>query len=59
MIIARRDIDIAVIEAGLGGRLDATNILSDCRTHPYNPIGIDHSEYLGIHLPLLRKKNSQ
>lgn len=40
------NIDFAVIEAGLGGRLDSTNILT-----PYmaiiTSIGFDHTEYLG------------
>jgi dihydrofolate synthase / folylpolyglutamate synthase len=40
------DVDFAVIEVGLGGRLDATNII-----HPelsvITNIGLDHTEFLG------------
>ncbi|MEA4871372.1 MAG: Mur ligase family protein [Synergistaceae bacterium] len=56
MIIAEEDIDIAVIEAGLGGRLDATNILSDVVLTLITPIGIDHSEYLGNSLASVAKE---
>jgi dihydrofolate synthase/folylpolyglutamate synthase len=39
-------VDIAVIETGLGGRLDATNVLTPA-TSGVTTIGIDHVEYLG------------
>ena len=56
MIIAGEDVDIAVVEAGLGGRLDATNILSDVVLTLITPIGIDHSEYLGNSLASVAKE---
>lgn len=40
-------LDVIVIEAGLGGRLDATNVLGDSRVQVLTGIGIDHTEYLG------------
>ncbi len=39
-------VDIAVLEVGLGGRLDATNIV-DADIAVITPIGIDHTEQLG------------
>lgn len=39
-------IDIAVVEVGLGGRWDATNIV-DAPVAVITPIGVDHVEYLG------------
>lgn len=48
MIIAEEDTDIAVVEAGLGGRLDATNILKNVVLTLITPIGMDHMEYLEI-----------
>lgn len=39
-------VDIAVIETGLGGRLDATNIV-DPQLCLITPISLDHSEHLG------------
>lgn len=47
MIIADENVDIAVVEAGLGGRLDATNILKNVQLSVVTPIGLDHTEYLG------------
>jgi len=39
-------VDIAVIETGLGGRLDATNIVEP-RLCLITPISMDHNEHLG------------
>ncbi|MDO9507982.1 MAG: Mur ligase family protein, partial [Thermovirgaceae bacterium] len=39
--------DVAIIEAGMGGRLDATNILSHVALTVISSIGFDHIEYLG------------
>ncbi len=39
-------VDIAVCEVGLGGRLDATNVLSPVVT-AITSIGLDHQRYLG------------
>lgn len=43
---AAREIDVAVVEAGLGGRLDATNVL---RSHVVllTNVGLEHTEVLG------------
>lgn len=38
--------DIAIVEVGLGGRLDATNVVDPLLSVVTN-IGIDHTEYLG------------
>lgn len=43
-------VDIAVIEVGLGGRLDSTNIISPDLCVITN-IGLDHTQYLGNTLP--------
>jgi dihydrofolate synthase / folylpolyglutamate synthase len=39
-------VDVAVIEVGLGGRWDATNIVN-APVAVITPIGIDHTDYLG------------
>ena len=41
-----QQVDIAVVEVGLGGRLDSTNILTPLVSVITN-IGIDHTEFLG------------
>lgn len=43
---ASREVDIAVIETGLGGRLDSTNIISPVLSVITN-IGFDHCDMLG------------
>ncbi len=42
----RLNVDIAVIETGLGGRLDATNIINPIITS-ITSVSMDHKEYLG------------
>jgi dihydrofolate synthase/folylpolyglutamate synthase len=39
-------VDVAIVEVGLGGRWDATNVVS-APVAVITPIGIDHSDYLG------------
>jgi dihydrofolate synthase/folylpolyglutamate synthase len=41
-----RNVDVAVIECGLGGRLDSTNIITPMASVITN-IGFDHMQYLG------------
>jgi dihydrofolate synthase/folylpolyglutamate synthase len=43
---ANEKVDIAIIETGLGGRLDATNILSPILSVITN-ISLDHTQLLG------------
>jgi dihydrofolate synthase/folylpolyglutamate synthase len=43
---AEYPIDIGVIEAGMGGQWDATNVLAS-QVSVMTPIGFDHMEYLG------------
>ncbi len=39
-------VDVAVVEAGMGGAWDATNIVAS-QVSVITPIGLDHTEYLG------------
>ncbi len=45
-LFSKRDLDYVVLEVGLGGRLDATNII-DSNLSIITSIGIDHTEFLG------------
>jgi dihydrofolate synthase / folylpolyglutamate synthase len=47
---SREQVDIAVIETGLGGRLDSTNIITPLLSVITN-IGLDHTNILGDTLP--------
>src|SRR6185312_9303327 len=42
-------IDVAVVEVGMGGRWDATNVV-EAPVAVITPIGIDHTEYLGTEI---------
>ncbi len=44
--LARARVDVAVVEAGLGGRLDATNTIPS-KVTVLTSIGLDHTEWLG------------
>ncbi len=46
IIFKSEKVDVAVLEVGLGGRLDATNII-DANIAVITPIGIDHTALLG------------
>jgi dihydrofolate synthase/folylpolyglutamate synthase len=47
---ANEKVDIAIIEVGLGGRLDSTNIITP-EVAVITNIGLDHTEFLGNTLP--------
>ena len=44
--LARRDVDVAVVEAGLGGRWDATNVLG-AEVVVLTNVGLEHTRWLG------------
>jgi dihydrofolate synthase/folylpolyglutamate synthase len=47
--LAARGVDIAVIEVGLGGRLDATNVITPL-VSAVTKIALEHADYLGSDL---------
>ncbi len=49
---ARRAVDVAVVEVGLGGRLDATNVVAP-EVAVITSIGLDHCDMLGDRLELI------
>jgi len=50
-------VDVAVIETGLGGRLDATNVLTPLVSVITN-VGMDHMEYLGTTLRAIAREKA-
>ena len=48
---ARVPADWTLLEVGLGGRLDATNVVDTPRLTIITPVSIDHQQYLGETLP--------
>ena len=53
----KEQVDIAVIETGLGGRLDSTNIITP-EISVITNIGLDHTNFLGNTLPLIAKEKA-
>lgn len=47
LAFARQPADILLLETGLGGRLDATNVIAQPRLNILTPVSIDHVQYLG------------
>ncbi len=45
-LFRQREVEVAVVEVGLGGRLDATNIITPA-VSAITSIGLDHQQYLG------------
>jgi dihydrofolate synthase/folylpolyglutamate synthase len=47
MLFARHPADVLLMEVGLGGRLDATNVVDRPAATVITPISLDHLEFLG------------
>ena len=54
---AHEQVDIAVIEVGMGGRLDSTNIVQPVVT-AITSISLDHTQFLGDTLELIAKEKA-
>ena len=46
-LFSKHRADFLILETGLGGRLDATNVIKKSLIDIITPIGIDHQEFLG------------
>ena len=53
----KEQVDIAVVEVGLGGRLDSTNVLNPILSVITN-IGLDHTEFLGKTLTQIAREKA-
>ncbi|WP_425057016.1 bifunctional folylpolyglutamate synthase/dihydrofolate synthase [Rhodovulum marinum] len=51
LAFARDPADYCLLEVGLGGRLDATNVIDTPRLTVITPVDLDHQHYLGDTLP--------
>jgi dihydrofolate synthase/folylpolyglutamate synthase len=54
----RKKCDFVVLETGLGGNLDATNIISENLCSVITPISIDHTSFLGNTLASIAEKKA-
>jgi len=57
LVFAEARVELAVLEVGLGGRLDATN-LSDPRVSVVTSIALDHTEWLGETLAAVAREKA-
>ncbi|MCZ0960464.1 bifunctional folylpolyglutamate synthase/dihydrofolate synthase [Paracoccus benzoatiresistens] len=53
LAFSRTPADYTLLEVGLGGRLDATNVIDAPCLTVITPVSIDHTQYLGETLPLI------
>lgn len=53
LAFSRTPADYTLLEVGLGGRLDATNVIDRPGLTVITPVSIDHTQYLGDTLPLI------
>jgi dihydrofolate synthase/folylpolyglutamate synthase len=51
LAMAETPADLAIVEVGLGGRLDATNVIDRPLLSVITPVDMDHAEFLGTSLP--------
>jgi dihydrofolate synthase/folylpolyglutamate synthase len=49
-LFAQHPAEVVLLEVGLGGRLDATNVIDQPLASVITPIGLDHTEFLGSSL---------
>jgi dihydrofolate synthase / folylpolyglutamate synthase len=53
VLFARHPADILLLEVGLGGRLDATNVIERPLATVVTPVSLDHREFLGDSVGLI------
>jgi dihydrofolate synthase/folylpolyglutamate synthase len=51
LLFARHPADVLLLEVGLGGRLDATNVVAHPLASVITPVSFDHAEFLGNTVP--------
>ena len=58
LLMSKSKADFALIETGLGGRLDATNVIENPLLTIITSISIDHSDFLGNKLTSIAKEKA-
>jgi dihydrofolate synthase/folylpolyglutamate synthase len=53
LLFSEHPADVAVIEVGLGGRFDATNVIQNPAACAIMPVSLDHEAYLGDRVELI------
>lgn len=58
VIFEEKNLDYIILETGLGGRLDATNIVNKPLVSAITSIGLDHTQYLGDTISLIAEEKA-
>ena len=58
LIFSEHFADVLLLETGLGGRLDATNVLAKPAACVVTPIGLDHADFLGRDLAVIAQEKA-
>ena len=58
LLFSRRPADILLLEVGLGGRLDATNVIERPLACAITPVSMDHLEFLGDSLEKIAEEKA-
>jgi len=58
LAFAEARVDVAVLEVGLGGRLDSTNVIERPLAAVVSSVGRDHTDVLGETLPLIAREKA-
>lgn len=58
LIFSEEPADVLLLEVGLGGRFDATNVIDKPAAAVVTPIGHDHAEYLGTTLQAIAREKA-
>src|SRR4051794_24464309 len=58
VLFARHPADLLLLEVGLGGRLDATNVIEHPAATVITPVSIDHVDFLGNSLDVIAREKA-
>lgn len=58
LYFAQKRVDLAVMEVGLGGRLDATNVCDRALVSILTSVSLDHCQYLGTTLAAIAREKA-
>ncbi len=58
LLFSENPADVALVEVGLGGRLDATNVIKNPLATVFTSISLDHQSYLGDRLELIASEKA-
>ncbi|MFL6791223.1 MAG: bifunctional folylpolyglutamate synthase/dihydrofolate synthase [Bradyrhizobium sp.] len=57
-LFAQHPADVTLLEVGLGGRLDSTNVIEAPLASVIAPVSMDHTEFLGDTLPAIAREKA-